>query len=48
LAVLKNKNHPEHAESLELLEWLGGSFDPEEFDLAEINEGLADLITNDI
>ena len=43
LAVLNDKNHPEHAESLEQLEWLGGSFDPEEFDLAEINEGLADL-----
>jgi hypothetical protein len=48
LSVLKNKNHPEYAESLEQLEWLGGSFDPEEFDLAEINEGLADLITNDV
>ena len=43
LAVLKNENHPEHAESLEQLEWIGGDFDPEEFDLAEINEELADL-----
>jgi hypothetical protein len=43
LTLLQDKNHPEHAESLEQLEWLGGDFDPEEFDLAEINEGLADL-----
>jgi hypothetical protein len=43
LAVLKNKNHPEHAESLEQLEWLGCDFNPEEFDLAEVNEGLADI-----
>lgn len=43
LAAVQDKNHPEHAESLEQLEWIGGSFDPEEFDLAEINEGLAEL-----
>jgi hypothetical protein len=43
LAVLQDKNHPEHAKSLEQLEWLGGSFDPEEFNLAEINKILGDL-----
>jgi hypothetical protein len=43
LAAFQDENHPEHAESLEQLEWLGGDFDPEEFDLAEINEGLAYL-----
>ena len=43
LAAVQDKNHPEHAESLEQLEWIGGDFDPEEFDLAEINEGLVDL-----
>jgi hypothetical protein len=47
-AVLQDKNHPEHAESLEQLEWIGGDFDPEEFDLAEINKGLVDFIANDI
>jgi len=25
-----------------MLEWLGGDFDPEEFDLEEINEDLAE------
>jgi len=25
-----------------MLEWLGGNFDPEEFDLEEINEDLAE------
>jgi Plasmid pRiA4b ORF-3-like protein len=43
LAAFNDKNHPEHADSLETLEWIGGHFDPEEFDLAEVNEGLAEL-----
>jgi hypothetical protein len=43
LAVLQDPNHPQHAESLEQLEWIGGDFDPEEFDLTEINKGLLDL-----
>jgi Plasmid pRiA4b ORF-3-like protein len=43
LAALNDKNHPEHADSMERLEWIGDSFDPEEFDLAEVNEGLAEL-----
>jgi Plasmid pRiA4b ORF-3-like protein len=43
LAVLQDPNHPEHAESLEQLEWIGGDFDSEEFDLTEINRGLLDL-----
>ncbi len=43
LAVLEDKNHPEYAESLEQLEWIGGDLDPEEFDLAEINAGLIDF-----
>lgn len=44
LAVLQDENHPEYAESLEQLEWIGGDFDPEEFDLIEINQGLADFV----
>jgi len=31
---------PEHDEHEELLEWIGGSFDPESFSLAEVNERL--------
>ena len=31
---------PEHEEHESMLEWAGGEFDPEEFDLAEINEEL--------
>jgi hypothetical protein len=43
LAALNDKKHPEHADAMERLEWIGDSFDPEEFDLAEVNEGLAEL-----
>lgn len=31
---------PEHEEHDELLQWLGGSFDPEEFDLEQVNAAL--------
>jgi hypothetical protein len=31
---------PEHEKHEEYLEWIGGDFDPEEFDLEEVNEGL--------
>lgn len=34
LKVLANARHPEHRE---MLDWVGGSFDPEAFDVAEIN-----------
>ncbi len=30
--------NPEHEEHEEYLEWVGGSFDPEAFDLAEVNK----------
>ncbi len=39
LAALADKKHPDHKM---YLEWLGGGFDPEEFDLEEINEMLAE------
>lgn len=38
LEVLKK---PRSAEAKELKEWLGGNFDPNHFDLAEVNAGLA-------
>jgi hypothetical protein len=31
---------PEHEEHEDYLEWIGDDFDPEEFDLEEINQGL--------
>jgi hypothetical protein len=34
LEAIDNKKHKEHKE---LLEWVGGSFDPEHFDLDEVN-----------
>lgn len=39
LETISNIEHPEHED---MLEWLGGEFDPEEFDLAEINDDLAE------
>lgn len=40
LAAIKDPKHPEHRE---MLEWVGGSFDPADFDLAEVNLGLIGL-----
>jgi hypothetical protein len=37
LEVLQNPKHPEYEERLE---WLGGEYDPEAFDVAEVNRGL--------
>jgi hypothetical protein len=37
LAAIRDPNHQEHEE---YLEWIGGEFDPEEFDLAEFNAAL--------
>jgi len=37
LAILANPKHKEHRE---MLEWLGGEFDPAEFDLNLVNEAL--------
>jgi hypothetical protein len=39
LETISNVKHPEHAD---MLEWLGGEFDPEEFDLEQINKDLAE------
>jgi hypothetical protein len=40
LEVLRDPKHPEHRE---MLEWVGGAFDPEAFDLQAVNETLAHL-----
>lgn len=37
LEVIKDPKNPEHEH---MLEWIGDDFDPEAFDLAEINEAL--------
>lgn len=37
LEALKNPSHPDHAERID---WLGGDFDPEAFELLAINQGL--------
>ncbi len=37
LDAIKNPKHPEHES---MLEWIGGEFDPEEFDLEGINDDL--------
>jgi hypothetical protein len=33
---------PNHDEHTHWTEWIGGSFDPNELDLAAVNEGLKD------
>ncbi|WP_428849293.1 IS1096 element passenger TnpR family protein, partial [Thermanaeromonas sp.] len=38
--MLKILSDPEHEEYEETVEWLGGEFDPEAFDLEEINRRL--------
>lgn len=38
LEAIRNPKHEEHAE---MLEWIGGEFDPEEFDVELTNEELA-------
>lgn len=40
LEAIRNPDHPEHED---YLEWIGGEFDPEEFDLDETNEMLRGL-----
>ena len=40
LEAVRNPDHPEHGD---MLEWVGGEFDPEAFDLDEANEVLRAL-----
>ena len=37
LDAIKNPKHEQHAG---MLEWIGGEFDPEAFDIEAVNEGL--------
>jgi len=36
-------NSPDHLEHGEYREWIGGDFDPEAFDVNEVNQGLRRL-----
>jgi hypothetical protein len=40
LEALANPRHPEHAD---MLEWVGGEFDPEQFDAEAVNEELSGM-----
>lgn len=40
LEVIRDENDPEHEE---MLEWAGGSFDPEAFNLEEVNQELQSI-----
>jgi len=40
LEAIHNPEHPEHET---MLEWIGGEFDPEAFDIDEVNEALKEL-----
>ena len=40
LEAIRDPEHPEHEA---MLEWVGGAFGPEGFDLRAVNEGLANL-----
>ncbi len=40
LEAIQDKDHPEHEE---YLEWIGDSFDPESFDLEEVNQELKQI-----
>ena len=37
LEAIQNPNHPEHED---MLEWIGGKFDPEKFDIEAVNKEL--------
>ena len=45
LEVLHDPEHPEHEE---MLEWIGGAFDPEVFDLDEVNVELQRLTHSEV
>jgi hypothetical protein len=40
LETITDPNHPDHED---MLEWVGGSFDPEAFDLAAVNDRLQSM-----
>jgi hypothetical protein len=47
-SVLEAIRDPEHPEHEEMLEWVGGEFDPEAFDLDEVNRELRHLTESEV
>jgi Plasmid pRiA4b ORF-3-like protein len=45
LDTIQDPQHPEHEE---MLEWVGGEFDPEAFDLDEVNRALQHLTESEV
>ena len=45
LEAIQDPQHPEHEE---MLEWVGGEFDPEAFDLDEVNRELQNLTSPEV
>ena len=43
MELIHHLRHPEQDGYLELLEWLGDDYDPEEFNLVSVNEELRRL-----
>jgi hypothetical protein len=43
LEFLEAINNPAHEEHAEMLKWIGGSFDPTAFSLAQVNARLAEF-----
>ena len=48
VSFLEALHDPEHPEHEEMLEWIGGAFDPEAFDLDEVNVGLQCLTSSEV
>jgi hypothetical protein len=47
-SFLEALHDPEHPEHEEMLEWIGGEFDPEAFDLNEVNVELQRLTQSEV
>ena len=47
-SLLKALHDPEHPEHEEMLEWVGGAFDPEVFDRDEVNRELQHLTESEV
>jgi pRiA4b ORF-3-like protein len=47
-SFLEALHDPEHPEHEEMLEWIGGEFDPEAFDLDEVNVELQRLTSSEV
>ena len=48
VSFLEALHDPEHPEHEPMLEWIGGEFDPEAFDLDEVNVALQRLTSDEV